>query len=507
MKIVTSEEMHLIDKKTIQEYGISALNLMERAGRAVALRIKEFFKKGNVMVIAGPGNNGGDGLVAARYLKKSGFNVKVCLLFDKDKLSPEAKIQLERLKKAKIPFKVSRDLNKDDLRKVIIVDALFGTGLKREISGDLAQLVDKINSSGNPVVAVDIPSGISSDDGSVMGKAIRADLTVTFGLPKRGHILFPGAEYTGKLYVENIGFPEELLNAPFIKTELLTEDYIRALIPQRKRYSHKGTYGHVLIIAGSKGKTGACLMAARAALRSGAGLVTMGVPETLLSVFQSRVSDEMCLGLPDSGDGILRKEALKVISDFSEKKAQVIAIGPGMGVTEDTKEIMKGLLHSMNIPLVIDADGINCLEGLTFLLKNKKQCVITPHPGEFSRLTGISREEIEKRRIELSSEFSLKYGVTTVLKGVPTVISHEGYSYINTTGNPGMAKAGSGDVLTGIIAGLMAQGLSPLNASILGVYMHGLAGDIGSKEKGLWSLLASDIIEYIPGAFKELTCE
>lgn len=505
MKVVTSQEMALIDKRTIEEYGVSSLALMERAGKAVAQRIKETFKKTRVLIIAGPGNNGGDGMVAARYLKKAGFKVKVYLVFEKEKLSPEAKTQLERLKRSRIPFSITRDLKKEDLKDMIIVDALFGTGLKREIEGELAELIEKINSSGAPVVAVDIPSGISSDDGSVMRQAIRANLTVTFGLPKRGHLLFPGAEYAGRLYIENIGFPEELLNSSFIKVELPGKDFIRSLIPERRRYSHKGTYGHVFIVAGSRGKTGACLMAARACLRSGAGLVTIGVPETLLSVFHARVTDEMCLGLPDRGDGSLNKEALKVIMDFAEKKAQVIAIGPGIGVTEDTKEIVKGVVKELKIPVVLDADAINCLENTPEVLKDKGNCIITPHPGEFSRLTGIPKEEIERKKIDLTCEFSSRYGITIVLKGVPTVIGHNGYAYINPAGNPGMAKAGSGDVLTGIIGGLMAQGLSGLNASILGVYLHGLAGDIGASEKTLWSLLASDIIEYLPSAFMELT--
>ncbi len=504
MKVVTAEEMGLIDRRTIEEYGISSLTLMERAGRAVAQRIRENFKKGKILIIAGPGNNGGDGMVAARYLRKAGFKVKVYLLFEEERLSPEAKVQLERLRKARIPFTITRDISKEEFRDSIIMDALFGTGLKRDIAGELAELIEKINSSGAPVVAVDIPSGISSDDGSVMGKAVRAGLTVTFGLPKRGHLLFPGAEHTGRLYVEDIGFPEELLISDSIKVELLKREFLRSLIPERKRYSHKGTYGHVLLVAGSRGKTGACFMAARASLRSGAGLVTIGVPETLLPVFQSRVTDEMCLGLPDRGDGSLRKDALTHIIDFVEKKSMVIAIGPGIGVTEDTKEIVKGVVQKVKIPLVLDADAINCLKDMPEVLRGKGNCVLTPHPGEFSRLTAIPVEEIEKKRIDLACEFSSQYGVTIVLKGVPTVIGYEGYAYINPTGNPGMAKAGSGDVLTGIISGLLAQGLSGLKAGLLGVYIHGLAGDIGAKDRGLWSLLASDIIEYIPSAFKEL---
>jgi hydroxyethylthiazole kinase-like uncharacterized protein yjeF len=505
MKVVNAEEMGLIDNLTIRKYGIPSLQLMERAGRAVALRVREDFGKGNIVILVGPGNNGGDGLVAARYLKRYKFKVKVYLLFEEKNMSEDARVQLERIKKSRIPYVFSREIHNEELKDAIIIDALFGTGLKREISGRIAELIETINNSGNPVVAVDIPSGISSDDGSIMGKAIKADLTVTFGLPKRGHLLYPGSEYTGRLYVEDIGFPEELIKSKDLRVELLEKEFVKNLIPQRKRYSHKGTYGHLLIIAGSRGKTGACLLAARAALRTGAGLVTVGVPESLLQVFESRVTDEMCLGLPDRGDGLLKKDAIDLILEFIKKPGRVIAIGPGIGVSEDTKVIIKELIEQTEVPMVIDADGINCLQGMAEILKNKKgDIVLTPHPGEMARLTGLQIEEIERRRIDLPQELSLKYGATIVLKGVPTVIGHNGNSYVNPTGNPGMAKAGSGDVLTGIIGGLMAQGLTGLDSAILGVYLHGLAGDIGASHKGGHSLLASDIIEYIPDAFKEL---
>ncbi len=505
MKVVSAKEMSFIDNFTIKKYGIPSLQLMERAGKAVAEILRKHFKKGKVIIIAGPGNNGGDGLVAARYLKRYRFKVKIYLPWEEHNMSDDARSEFERIKRSNIPYVFTSEIKNEDIKDAIIVDALFGTGLKREISGRIADLIDIINNSGNPVVAVDIPSGISSDDGSIMGRAIKADITVTFGLPKRGHLLYPGSEYTGRLYVEDIGFPEELIKSKDLRVELLEKEFVKKLIPERKRYSHKGTYGHLLIIAGSRGKTGACLLAARAALRAGAGLVTVGVPESLLQVFESRVTDEMCLGLPDRGDGLLKKDAIDLILEFIKKPSQVIAIGPGMGVTEDTKVIIKELIEQIEVPIIIDADGINCLQGMAEILKNKKgDIVLTPHPGEMARLTGLQIEEIERRRIDLPQELSLKYGATIVLKGVPTVIGHNGNSYVNPTGNPGMAKAGSGDVLTGIIGGLMAQGLTGLNSALLGVYLHGLAGDIGASHKGYHSLLASDIIEYIPEGFKEL---
>ncbi len=505
MKVVTGSEMAEIDRKAIEEYGIPSLRLMENAGRAVAEVIRRSYKKKKIIVIAGPGNNGGDGLVTARHLKKRGYSVKVYITSSEDKLSNDCRIQLERVKKLKIPIQFSTEIKGDDLKDSLVVDALFGTGLKREIKGDICQLIEKINESMRPVVSVDIPSGISSDDGSIMGKAIRAHTTVTFGLPKRGHLLYPGREFTGNLHIEDIGFPEELLKSEDLKVEVLEKGYISGLLPERKRYSHKGSYGHVLVIGGSKGKTGAVLMTARACLRSGAGLVTIGVPEGLIPSIQCSVIDEMCLPLPDRGDGTIKEDALEDVIRFTEKRITTLAIGPGLGVTEDTKRFIKRLIKSLNIPFVLDADGINCLQGDMESLKEiRVDAVLTPHPGEMARLTGMAKDIIEKRRIDLPLELSRETDVTIVLKGVPTVIASKGKAYLNPTGNPAMAKAGSGDVLTGVIAGLMAQGLPGIKAAIAGVYIHGLAGEIGAKERGPYSLLASEMIEYLSAAFKEI---
>lgn len=312
MKVVTAEEMRRIDRSTIESLGIPSNVLMERAGVAVAKRIKEMYKKGRVVVLAGGGNNGGDGIVVGRELFGSGWPVLVLLLIKEDRLSPDCLSQLRIAKKLGVPIEFRTDISKADIHGAIVVDALLGTGLNKEIEGSMAGVIVFLNSQRAHVISVDIPSGISSDTGQVMGVAVKADCTVTFGLPKRGHLLYPGAEYVGKLIVENIGFPEEYLNSEDLKVEVFDRDKVASLIPIRHPYSHKGDYGHVLIVAGSKGKTGAAMMAARACMRTGAGLVTIGVPESLVDLFQMRVLEEMVLSLPERGDGTLSSQAYKV---------------------------------------------------------------------------------------------------------------------------------------------------------------------------------------------------
>lgn len=517
MKVVTSEEMRFIDNKTIDEYGIPSYVLMERAGLAVTSRIKEIFNPRKVVVVAGSGNNGGDGLVISRNLYNDGLDVNVFLTNKPEELKGDVLLQYKIISRLGLKTYSLNELisNHSSLLTydTLVVDALLGTGLSKNIAGLMADVINLINKSKAKVISVDIPSGISSDTGQIMGIAVEADYTVTFGLPKRGHLLYPGAKYSGKLFIEDIGFPKELLKSEKLNVDLLMKEDISPLIPLRQKYSHKGNYGHVLIVAGSKGKTGAALMAAKACLRVGAGLVTLGVPESLSDVFQSRVSEEMTLFLPDRGDGTLSQKAIKIIIDFLNDKATTLAIGPGIGVSSDTKKIIENLIKNLTVPMVIDADGINSLTGeRTILMKAKSPIILTPHPGEMSRLLSkwgkinISANDIEKDRINIALSFSKQTGVCLVLKGVPTIIAEpNGRVYINSTGNPGMASAGTGDVLTGMITGFLSQGLLPINASILGVYMHGFAGDIVASEKGEHSLIATDIIEAIPFAFKSLS--
>lgn len=536
MKVVTAEEMRKIDRKTIEEYRIPGSVLMERAGSAVASKIKEVFgkskkqsalggakRKGNshpgVIVIAGGGNNGGDGLVVARKLHNEGWAVKVFLTSEPEYLKGDALLQYKTAVKSGVKiYPINAFLTSHfslSTSHFVIVDAVLGTGLSKNVIGVLSKVISLINKLDVPVISVDIPSGISSDNGQIMGEAVRADYTVTFGLPKRGHFLYPGAEYTGKLFIEDIGFPKELLRSETLNVELLEKNEVSNLIPKRQKYSHKGNYGHVLVVAGSRGKTGAALMAAKACLRSGAGLVTIGIPASLIDIFQSCVIEEMTLSLPDKGDGTLSEKASNMILDFLNEKADILAIGPGIGVSSDTQKLIKILIKNSTKPLVIDADGINALEGTKNILKEAKiPIILTPHPGEMARLlvplSSLSelRNKIEQDRINTALSFTKETGTYLVLKGVPTIIAGpDGRAFINPTGNPGMATAGTGDVLTGMISGFLGQGLNPLEASILGVYMHGLAGDIAADEKGEYSLIATDIIDKIPAAFYSLRCD
>lgn len=510
MKVVNSEQMRKIDKLTIEGYGIPSLVLMERAGLAVASKIKELFPPQKVLVIAGRGNNGGDGLVIARILHTWGYRVKVLILAKQDELSQDCKKQYEIATNFGIEIEFSQTLSEKDLHSSIVVDAIFGTGLNKTVDETLLKVFSQINNSKRPVFAVDMPSGVSADSGEVLGGAIRATFTITFGLPKVGHFLYPGASYTGKLFIENIGFDIKLLQLKELKVNLIEKEKISNEMPLRERYSHKGDYGHVLIVAGSKGKTGAALLTAKSCVKSGSGLVTLGVPESLMCIIQSRITEEMTLPLKDTGRGTLSAEAIDEIFSFQGKrKINTIAIGPGIDVSKDTEIIVSELIRNSTVPLVIDADGLNSLcANPAVLLEAKVPIILTPHPGEMARLCSATyrqdfkTSDVERDRIGISTKFATEYNSFVVLKGVPTVVaSPEGEIFINPTGNPGMATGGSGDVLTGIIASLCGQGLTPLNASICGVYLHGLAGDLGSIKKGEYCLVAQDIIDFLSDAF------
>jgi hydroxyethylthiazole kinase-like uncharacterized protein yjeF len=525
LKIATSEEMQQIDRLTIEKYGIAGTILMERAGLSVVAKINDFFPDQKVLVLCGGGNNGGDGLVIARVLHNQGRDVQVFLSAPPDNLKGDAEINYAAARKFGVRIHSIKNFLTHDpslhAHGCLIVDALLGTGLSREVRAPLTDVIRKVNRMSAPVVSVDIPSGISSDTGQIMGCAVKARYTVTFGLPKRGHFLYPGAEHAGQLFIEHIGFPRALLESEKIRINLVQKEDVITLLPARPKYSHKGTYGHALIVAGSRGKTGAALMTAKACLRTGAGLVTIGVPETLLSTFQSRVTEEMVLPLPDKGNGTLSYKAAGGILDFLKKRGNVLAIGPGLSVDNEMSRLVKLLVSESRVPMVIDADGLNALaDNIDVLRKSSAPVILTPHPGEMARLllmgarvTGqrsgaAARPEIEKDRLNVALLFAKKTKTCLVLKGVPTVTATpQGEAFINSTGNPGMATAGTGDVLTGMISALLAQGMSPANASVVGVYMHGLAGDIIAGEKGQNSLIASDIINNLPKVFRSIRAQ
>ncbi len=516
MKLVTSEEMRRIDKKAIEEIGITSVVLMENAGLKVADAIERKYgplKEKYVYIFAGSGNNGGDGMVVARHLFNQKVKAKIFLLAEKKNIEGDAATNLAITEKMGIPMReitspaFMESLEKELAKADIVVDALLGTGAKGAPRGLMKKVIDLINKHSKNTVAVDIPTGVDADRGEVRGEAIKAEYTVSLAYPKRGLYLYPGMDYAGEIEIADIGIPTGL-EEDKINSELLTLAGISKKLFFRKPSSHKGSFGHLLVVAGSPGMTGAASLTALSALRVGAGLVTLGVPEDLNPILETKLTEVMTLPLPQSKDKTLCREGFEKIKDFSQK-CKAMAIGPGISSTKQTKELISTIIDQLDIPLVIDADGINVLAGeLCLLKKYKAPLIITPHPGEMSRLVGASVEEIQKDRIGFTMALARRIGAIVVLKGARTVIANkEGNSWVNLTGNPGMATGGSGDILTGIIGGLLTQKLSCLEAAKTGVYLHGYAADLAAQKKGEISLIASDILETIPEAIRRIKSE
>jgi NAD(P)H-hydrate epimerase len=523
MKVVTAQEMRLLDKRTIEEYGIPGMVLMENAGlgvlREMNLRYGDLTGKA-VTVIAGKGNNGGDGFVIARHLYQRGGRVKTYLLGQKENVKGDARINLQiyikiggafqELAGPLNPGKNSQSLESDLKQSDLIVDAIFGTGLtntKSDPTGQMtSQVITWMNESGKPIVAVDIPSGISSDTGEIIETGVKADLTVTFGLPKRGHYLYPGAGHRGVLRVVDIGIPHSLIaeNPCFVK--LLTSNEIKKSLPQRPANAHKGTFGHTLVIGGSVGKTGAAAMAAQAALRVGAGLVTLAIPSSLNAIMEQKLTEVMTVPLPETAAQTLSLTAEKAILDLVQDKS-VVVLGPGLSVHPETQELVRKLLRTLRLPIVLDADGINALSGHTPLLtQTSSPVVLTPHPGEMGRLLGTTGQKVQIHRLETARSFAQSHQVWLILKGAHTILAEpEGNLFINPTGNAGMASGGTGDVLAGMLGGFISQGLDPLQASQVGVYLHGLAGDLAAGWIGTRGMIAGDLIECIPQAIQKIS--
>jgi hydroxyethylthiazole kinase-like uncharacterized protein yjeF len=512
MKLLKADEMKEIDRRASSEFGIPSLILMENAGLRTLEVIEEILgetKNRMIIILAGKGNNGGDGLVIARHLINSGAVVETYLTGQEEELTHDSRINYEILLKMGgriLPLSNEKDLDRLMLSLMnadLIVDALYGIGFKGSLNQFDSRLVKMVNWCRAPVVAVDIPSGVEADTGRVNGDAIKASHTVTFALPKIGLVLEPGKEYAGTLSVADISIPAVLLEDNSIKTNLINEAMLSALLKPRTANSHKGTYGHALLVGGSAGMAGAIMMASQAALRTGAGLVTAAVPESLTAVIDSSLLEVMTAPLAQTGQSTIAPEALPAIENLLGT-VSVCAIGPGMSRYPEAGTIMRYVLERSGIPLVIDADGLNALEKDAAILKDRQvPIVLTPHPGEMARLTGKTIEEIQSGRLEIAQAFAQEWGVTLVLKGNKTTIANpSGEVYINISGNPGMATAGSGDVLTGIITGLIAQGLKPQDAAFAGVYLHGLAGDLAAQIKGEWGLIAGDLISCLPEVLK-----
>ena len=523
MKILTAKQMKEIDRLTSEICGVPSLTLMENAGFNLYLALEEMLDDvmtSDIAIICGKGNNGGDGFVLARQLLQRGVFPDIFLLADKDSVQGDAAVNLQALLKSDYPVvEITDEESWADVADAlppydVVVDAILGTGICKPLEGLFAQVVADINESEIPVLSVDIPSGMYSDAMEAEGLTVWADRTITFTAPKIAHILHPAQEAIGDLEIVPIGTPPALLEKSDYYVNLLTREETAEYLLPRPISSHKGTYGHVALIAGSRGKTGAAGLSSNAALRSGSGLVTALVPETVQDVLAAYQTELMTEGLPANGTGSFsRKAAAPVLKLLKGKSAA--GIGPGLTTATETIEFVHAVVQQSSVPLVIDADGINAFQGCLEALSNDKEqpLVLTPHPGEFSRLTGVSSQEILRNQIEVSREFCKKHSVWLVLKTFrPLVVSPEGTVFVSPMGNPGMASAGMGDVLTGVLTSLIGQ-YAAINKSdpgditravCLGVFLHGLAGDLAAEETGWEALIAGDVLESLADAYQLL---
>ncbi len=514
IKVVTAKEMQELDRRAVAEYGIPSLLLMENAGVGTVQEMLAAFPtlpRSRVAVLCGRGNNGGDGYVTARHLLNRGAVVETFLLAPRGEIKGDARVNLGILEKmGGAPMEVT---GAEDIRALrdrvasadVVVDALLGTGAQGPARGLVAEAIEIVNRAGRPVVAVDIPSGLSADEPEPSGPAIRATLTVTFALPKRGLLLYPAAAHVGRLRIVDIGVPSALFRLPELSLGLLEAEDVAPAFPPRDPAAHKGTFGHVLVIAGSVGKTGAAALTSLAAQRVGAGLVTLAVPQSLNDLLEVKLTEVMTEPVPETEARTIGREALDRLLRLAEGKSAV-AIGPGLGSHPSTQKLVHELLGSLRLPVVLDADGINALVGHADILTGAAgPRILTPHPGELSRLLAVARDELIRRRIPLVQEVAGRLQVTLVLKTARTVVASPSRdAVIVPTGNPGMATGGTGDVLTGLIAGLLAQGVEPGLAAWAGVYVHGLAGDLAAERVGQEAMLAGDLLGHVPDAIRQV---
>ncbi|MZG53247.1 MAG: NAD(P)H-hydrate dehydratase [Nitrospinae bacterium] len=510
LTVLTAEQMRAMDQWAIEEMGIPGVVLMENAGTAIVRRLQEIFpdlpaKK--IIIFCGKGNNGGDGFVIARHLSQLGANAAVLLAGTLVELKGDAKTNALSAENLEIPI---QELNPENINKFdhklrhadIFVDALFGTGLSKPVTGFLETVINKINQHEKYTVSVDINSGIDSDSGKLIGPHVLSDITFALASMKQSHLLHPSAGAMKKVEVLDIGIPER--DDKNVQIHLLEEEDIKSIFQPRQPDAHKGSYGHVLVLAGSRGKTGAAGLTALAALRSGCGLCTLALPETCQKAFELHPMEVMTVPLPETASGSLSIKAKEPILKLLEGKS-IAAMGPGLTTDPETVELIGEILPLIQCPLVLDADALNALEKNIDWLDNVKSAVLTPHPKEMSRLTGMSTQEIQEDRIGVTTRFAQKHSLVLLLKGAPSLIgTPDGNVYINPTGNPGMATGGSGDVLTGIIAGLAAQNISLKNASLAGAYIHGYTGDLFAESESQTNLIAGDLLRNLPDALKRV---
>jgi NAD(P)H-hydrate epimerase len=524
MKILTASEMQRIDRLTTEQFGVPSLTLMENAGAGVVEFLTAHFAplaSQRLVILCGKGNNGGDGLVVARLLREQGLRPRVLLFASPTDLKGDAAASYARLLPSGPPDIIAGPVTWQAVSgsladTTVFVDALLGTGLSKPLEGLLLDVVRSVN-TGFPaarVVAVDLPTGISADSGDLIGENMRADFCVTFTAPKIAHVFPPACERMGQWVVKQIGTPPEATQSDPSLTLNVSDGHDVAWIGEpRAATANKGNFGHVLILAGSLGKTGAAAMAARAALRAGAGLVTVATARSALPIIATLGMEFMTEALPETEDGAISLRALDGPRlDKLMAGKTVLAVGPGLGTHPETAEVVRAVVNKYSLPVVLDADGLNAFAGFMDFFRHDLRpagaTVFTPHPGEMARLTGKTTAKIQAERVAVAREFSQRFGVTLVLKGFRTLIaSPDGQIEVNLTGNPGMAKGGTGDVLTGMLAGLLAQyPAHPVGeVATAAVYLHGLAGDLAARDQGQHCMLAGDLLEKVPAAYRELS--
>ncbi len=514
--IVSAKEMRWCDEITIRKYGVPGLMLMENAGRGVAeVALRKFgpLHSKHILIFCGKGNNGGDGFVVARHLLSSGAVVTVVLLASPRQLQGDARTNYEIVSKLHQAEKDSLSIKsyspsylKGLQKPHLIIDAIFGTGFSGKVHKPYADVIEWINAQDVPVVSVDIPSGVDGTTGVVVNTAVKASHTVTFGLVKTGLLCNQGQDCVGKITIVDINIPKAVAGSKSLKTFLIEASDVRQVLPQRPSTAHKYSVGKVFILAGSKGYTGAAYLCAMATLRTGAGAVILATPESVYSILARRLSEAIVKPLPATAEGTVAASALAAIEQKLEW-ADTIVLGPGLSTNTETQQVIETILRRRTGQFVIDADALRGIRsiGLAKLKRSRAKFVLTPHAGEFSRLIDIPAAEIEQNRIEVARKGGLLSHATIVLKGGPTAVgTAEGSVFVNSTGNPGMATVGSGDVLTGIIASLWAQGMPAEAAAYSGVYLHGSSGDIAREVYGERSVVAQDLIDQLPQAIKRV---
>lgn len=514
LPVLTAAEMRRVDERAVRELGIPGATLMENAGSGAATAILAALPRlgvrragARVVIICGKGGNGGDGFVVARRLARGGLQPVVLLLAEPAELRGDAALKYREMRRAGVGARVVRDasaLERALRASALVVDAMLGTGARGVPTGLVTEAIERVNASGRPVVALDLPSGLPADGGAPEGPAIRASLTTTFAAPKRGLVMGAGVELAGRVAIVPIGVPAATIEQG-ITTFLLERSDVARHVPRRRRDTHKGSYGHLLVVAGSVGKTGAAALAARGALRAGVGLVTVATGASAQPTVAALSAEAMTLPLAETAARTVAAAARPALLAAAGER-DAVAIGPGLGLDEETQALVRELAREVLVPMALDADALTALAGhLDALREARAPRCLTPHPGEMGRLLGVPAAEIQRDRIAAARDAARRGNAHVVLKGATSVIAApDGRVVLNPTGNPGMASGGTGDVLTGVLGAFLARGLAPGVALECAVYLHGSAGDVAAERVGEESLVAGDVVEALPEAFRRL---